>query len=339
MQVTTFAIDLAKSKFQVHGYTQRGEKVVVKTLTRKKLLAFFEAREERCRVVMEACATAHYWARELNALGYQAGLLPPQHVAALVMGNKNDPNDTDAIYEAAQRPNIRAVPVKSEQQQDIMALHRIRDRLIKQRTALTNQIRGLLGERGVVFNKGLAPLRRGIVQWLEEAQGPLCAMIAVLWEEWQDVDRRIANCDRQVTAIYRASPACGLIGEIEGIGTLTATAAVAKIGDATAFASGREFSAWVGLTPRERASGQYRRLGGITKHGDGYLRKLLVHGARAAVLAARNKTDARSRWIQALIARRGMNRAVVALANKNARIVWAMLRTGECYRRPEPLCA
>lgn len=339
MQVTTFAVDLAKSKFQVHGYTVRGEKVVVRTLTRKRFLAFFASRPERCGVVMEACATAHHWARELSARGYPVQLLPPQHVAALVIGSKNDANDADAIFEASQRPKIRPVPIKSEQQQDVLALHRVRDRLIKQRTALVNQIRSLLGERGVVFDKGTAPLRRGVAEWRAQAQGALAGVIGDLCEEWQALDRRIARTERCLHEVYRSSPACGLIGDIEGIGELSATAAVAMIGDGRAFHRGRECAAWLGLTPREHSSGQSRRLGGITKRGDGYLRKLLVHGARSAVLAARHKRDARSRWIQALVARRGMNKAVVALANKNARILWALLRTGECYRRPSPLAA
>lgn len=275
----------------------------------------------------------------MAARGYEAKLLPPQHVAALVFGNKTDANDADAIYEAGHRPKIRPVPVKGEEQQDVLALHRVRDRRMRDRTAVGNQIRGLLGERGVAFAQGSGALRRGLADWLSEAEGPLSEVIGELWAEWQELDRRIALAQRRLEAFYRASPACGLIGEIEGVGQLTATAIVASIGDGSAFGRGRQCAAWLGLTPKEHSSGQHRHLGGITKRGDGYLRKLLVQGARSAVTAAQHKSDARSRWIQALVARRGMNKAAVALANKNARIAWALLRSGECYRRPEALGA
>lgn len=335
MQVTTFAIDLAKKKFQVHGFTALGEKVLAKTLTRGRLLGFFEGQEVRCRVVMEACATAHHWGRVLMELGYQVELLPAQHVAKLVVGNKTDSNDADAIYETAHRPKIRRVAIKSEAQQDVLAVHRVRERLMKARTSLVNQIRGLLGERGVTFSGGLPALRRGLAQWLAEAQGPLVELIGELREEWQELDRRIARQQASLRRTHRHSPGCLLIGEVEGIGELTATAMVASVGDARVFRSGRQFAAWLGLTPGEHSSGARRRLLGITKRGDTYLRTLLIHGARAAVLAARKKADARSRWIQALVARRGHNRAVVAVANKNARIIWALLSTGECYRHPQ----
>lgn len=339
MQITTFAVDLAKTKFQVHGFTAHGEKVLAKTLTRGRLLGFFEGQEGRGRVVMEACGTAHHWARELIKRGYQVELLPAQHVARLVVGNKTDSNDADAIYEAAQRPRIRRVAIKSEAQQEVLAVHRVRERLVKARTTLINQIRGLLSERGVVFGTGVAALRRGLAPWLAEAQGPLAELIGELREEWQALDARIARQEARLRATYRSSPGCQLIGAVEGIGELTATAMVASVGDGRAFSSGRQMAAWLGLTPREHSSGARRRLLGITKRGDTYLRTLLIHGARSAVLAARRKTDARSRWIQALVARRGHNVAVVAVANKNARILWALLRTGECYRRPQAAVA
>lgn len=334
MHITTFAVDLAKNKFQVHGYDCRGQKVFARTLTRKGFSRFFTHREERSRVVMEACAGAHYWARELIKLGYRAELLPPQHVAALVIGSKNDANDADAIFEAAQRPKIRPVAIKSEAQQDVMALHRVRDRLMKARTALTNEIRGLLGERGVVFPKGAATLRGALPLWLaEQTPGLLRWQIEQLWEEWQQLEQRIKRQDQQLHQVYRHESACGQIGAVEGIGELTATAVVASIGDGCSFHSARQFAAWLGLVPREHSSGQRHQLLGITKRGEGYLRKLFVHGGRSVVQAAGGKTDARSRWIQALVARRGKNKAAVAVANKNARIVWAMLHTGECYRR------
>lgn len=340
MQVTTFAVDLAKTRFQVHGFSRRGEQVVAKRLTRRGFERYFAEQADRCRVVMEACSTAHHWARWLQGLGYRVELLPAQHVTALVVGNKTDGNDADAIYEASRRPKVRRVPVKSEAQQDVLALHRVRDRLVKARTALINQIRGLLGERGVVFDRRVGPLRRGLPVWLEQApEGELRWLVEELWAEWQALDERIGRQEARLRAIYRESPGCGLLGDVEGIGELTATALMAVIGDPRVFASGRQCAAWLGLTPREHSSGERRWLQGITKRGDGYVRKLLIHGARAAVLAARHKQDARSRWIQALVARRGHNVAVVAVANKNARIAWALLRTGECYRRPQALAA
>jgi len=334
MQVTTFSVDLAKNKFQVHGFSAVGEKIVAKTLPRAKFLAFLSARSERCRVVMEACATSHHWARELRSAGFHPELLPAQHVAALVVGEKNDANDADAIYEAASRPKIRRVAIKSEPQQDLLALHRVRDRLVRSRTALINQIRGLLAERGVVFAPRTGTLKRALPTWLQASSGPLKILTESLLEEWRLLDQRIGHLEIELKAHYRASPACQRIGAVEGIGVITATAIIASVGDARTFHSGRQFSAWIGLTPRERSSGERRYLGGITKRGDAYLRKLLIHGARAAVQAARRKDDARSRWINALRQRRGMNKAVVALANKNARILHALLSRGEDYRPP-----
>lgn len=340
MNITTFSMDIAKNVFQIQGYTGRREKVLIKRLKRGKVLSFYAEQEGRCRVVMEACGSAHYWGRELAGLGYEVILLPAQHVSALVVGNKTDAHDADAIYEASLRPKIRPVPLKSEEQQALLAVHRIRERLMKGRTALINQIRGLLAEHGVVFSKRVAPLRQGLVEWFSQTdKEALRELISELWEEWQALDERIKHQDRKLARLYRAIPGCGLIGEIGGIGTVTATALVASVGDARVFDSGRQMSAWLGLTPREHSSGDRRQLQGITKRGDGYLRKLLVHGARAVVQRSRHKTDARSRWIQDLVARRGHNKAVVAVANKNARIVWAMLRTGECYRHPQPLAA
>lgn len=334
MQVTTFAVDLAKAKFQVHGYTAQGEKVIARTLTREKFLRFFADRPERCRVAMEACGSAHHWARALRALGFAPELLPPQHVAALLLGNKNDANDTDAIFEAANRPMIRRVPVKTEPQQDLLAAHRVRERLMKARTALINQIRGLLTERGVVFDRRPGTLKCALPRWLEGVEGPLATLIAELREEWVALDARIAQQEARIKTHHRASAECQRLAAVEGIGILTATATVASVGDARAFRSGRQLSAWLGVTPSEHSSGQRRHLGGITKRGDGYLRKLFIHGARAAVRAAERKRDARSRWINDLVARRGVNKAVVAVANKNARIAYALLARGEDYRPP-----
>jgi transposase len=253
-------------------------------------------------------------------------------VAALLIGEKNDANDADAIYEAGNRLKIKPVAIKSESQQDLLALHRVRERLVRTRTALINQIRGLLAERGIVFATRTGSLRRALASGLETARDPLKTLIESLREEWHFLDQRIEQLEIALKAHYRTTPACQRIGQVEGIGVITATAMVAMVGDARTFQSGRQFAAWIGLTPRERSSGERRYLGGITKRGDGYLRKLLIHGARAAVQAARKKDDARSRWVNALAARRGTNKAVVALANKNARILFALLTREEPYR-------
>jgi transposase len=340
MKITVYAVDLAKNKFQVHGFDAHGERRAAKTLSRSGMLKFFDGREAAgVEVVMEACASAHYWGRRLLGLGYRVRLIPAQHVRAYVLGNKTDANDADAIYAVSRRKDIRAVPVKTVAQQDALLVHSTRERLIVARTALINQIRGVLAERGVVFGQKPAVLRHGLIAWLEtpaagESTETLQQWVRARRDEWAALDAQIATCDREMRQWYQATPACAQIGEVEGIGIISATAVVASVGDARQFDSGRQFSSWLGLTPKERSSGAMRHLGGITKRGDGYLRKLLVHGARAAVLAASRKQDTRSRWINALVERRGHNKAVVAVANKNARIVWALLTTGECYRRP-----
>jgi len=339
MKISVYAVDLAKSKFQVHGYDALGERRVAKTLSRAGMRRLFCGQEAHAEVVMEACGAAHYWGRYLKGLGYGVRLIAPQHVKAFVLGNKTDANDTDAIYEASRRTGLRSVPIKSIAQQDALLVHAQRERLVKARTALVNQLRGELAERGVVFGKKTGVLRRGVVGFVDQPADDEVTPYLQCWvrerlEEWQGLDERIQACERQMQQWYRATPACVRIGAVEGIGVITATAAVASVGDARQYDSGRHFSAWLGLTPKERSSGQMRHLGGITKRGDSYLRKLLVHGARSAVLAAQRKTDTRSRWINALVARRGHNKAVVALANKNARILWALLSRGECYRPP-----
>ena len=340
MKISVFSVDLAKNKFQVHGFDALGERRLAKTLSRSGMQRLFLAQDARGEVVMEACGSAHYWGRYLEGLGYRVRLLAAQHVKPFVVGNKTDANDADAIYEASRRTGIRPVSIKSIAQQDALLVHAHRERLVKARTALVNQLRGELAERGVVFGKRIDVLRRSVMAFLEQDTGGEITVYLRCWvserlAEWRALAEQIEACDREMQQWYRATPACAQIGAIEGIGVITATATVATVatvGDARQYESGRHFSAWLGLTPKERSSGQMRHLSGITKRGDSYLRKLFVHGARSAVLAATRKTDARSRWINALVERRGHNKAVVALANKNARIVWALLSSGECYR-------
>jgi transposase len=343
MEITVFSVDLAKSKFQVHGFDARGEKRYGKTLKRSDFLPFFQRQAQRCEVVMEACGSAHHWGRRLSTLGYRVRLIPPQFVKPFVVGNKTDANDADAIYEASRRDKIRSVPIKRIEQQDALLSHSTREQWIKVRTAVVNQIRGELAERGIIFGKRIAVLRQGLKSLLAEPlSGELtaafCQWLRQRLEDWQLLDGRIKACERAMQAHYEATPACEQIGQACGIGLMTATATVAMVGDARQFRSARHFSAWLGVTPKEHSSGERRQLGGLTKRGDIYLRKLYVHGARAVVNASTRRATLgkalteRDQWIQALIARRGFNKACVAVANKNARMVWAMLTSGECYR-------
>lgn len=298
MKITTYAVDLAKNKFQVHGYDRGGERRVAKTLSRLGMLRFFDGREAGVEVVMEACGSAHYWGRRLLGLGYRVRLIPAQHVRGHVLGNKTDANDAEAIYAVSRRTDIRAVAVKTVAQQDALLVHVTRERLMRARTALINQVRGVLGERGVVFGRQAAVLRRALAVWLEEAPGgeitvALQQWVRQRWEEWAALEGQIGECERQMHQWYGATPACAQIGAVEGVGVITATAVVASVGEARQFDSGRHFASWVGLTPKEHSSGQRRQLGGITKRGDGYLRKLLVHGARCARRGARRPAQAR----------------------------------------------
>jgi transposase len=262
--------------------------------------------------------------------------MAPQYVKPYIKTNKNDYNDAEGINEAVGRPAMRYVGIKSAWQQDIQALHRVRSRLMQSRTALANHIRGLLMEYGIVIPKQLGQLRRGLPIILADTDNELSsgmrALFAELREELKDLDARIIKKDQQVLAIHRASELSQRLGEVEGIGPLTATAFVSAIGDANMFTRGRDCSAWLGLVPRQYSTGGKTILGSISKRGDRYLRTILIHGARSVISKADKKTDARSRWIQQLKSRVGMNKASVALANKNARILWALMASGERYR-------
>lgn len=335
MNITTLGIDIAKTVFQLHGTDGRGKVTLRKRLRRSQLLAFMQQLPP-CLVGMEACAGAHYWAKKFQACGHTVKLIAPQYVKPYVKTNKNDYNDAEAINEAVTRPNMRFVGIKADWQQDIQALHRVRSRLMQSRTTLVNQIRGLLQEYGVVFPRQIGQLRRGLPLILADTANELSdqarALFAALYEELQAVDRRIAEQDKQLLAIHKASELCQRLGEVEGIGPLTATAFVSALGDAGMFRRGRECSAWLGLVPRQFSSGGKTVLGGISKRGDRYLRTNLIHGARSVIARAEGKTDARSLWLMQLKARVGMNKACVALANKNARILWALMASGERYR-------
>ena len=339
MKVTTLGIDLAKSIFRVHGVDDRGTVVLRRQLARKQLLSVL-ANLPPCLVGMEACAGAHYWARELETLGHTVRLMSPQFVAPYRKSQKNDGNDAAAICEAVGRPSMRFVPVKSPAQQDVQAAHRIRFQLIKWRTALANEMRGLLGEYGIVVAKGIAPLRRQLPLILEDSENQLSGffreMLGEMAERFKLVDQRIRQYDLKIEHVFRQDERCQRLARVEGVGSLIATALVAAVGNAHDFKSGRELSAWLGLVPRQHSSGGRNVLLGISKRGDRYLRTLLIHGARAAVRVVERHRDHRSVAMNRLKLRHGPNVAAVALANHNARVLWALLTRGEEYR---PRCA
>jgi transposase len=333
--MSVLGIDIAKQVFHVVGMDDSGHVVLRKRLARSTLLTFM-ANVPPLRIGMEACGSAHYWARQFCEHGHDVRLIAPQFIKAYVKSPKNDARDAEAICEAVTRPTMRFVSIKRVEQQDLQALHRVRERLIKARTALVNEIRGLLSEYGIILPQSLAKFRALIVDKLHEEQAKLTTLSAeVFWhlyDEFRALEKRLEYYDEKLAAIGQAHPECQRLQTIPGIGPVTATALIAAIGDVTQFKNGRQLAAWLGLVPREHSTGGKPRLLGISKRGDRYLRKLLVHGARATLRWVDTRSDDRSRWLKALVARRGKNRAAVALANKNARIVWALLAHSQEYR-------
>ena len=285
---------------------------------------------------MEACSSAHHWARRFQQMGIEVRLISPQYVTPFVKTNKNDRNDAEAIVEAASRPAMRFVTVKSVDQQDMMAAHRVRELLVRQRTALINQIRGLLGERGITIAQSPEAVHRAMPEILKACEGELTVfcrtLVTELLQQVHGLEERIAQAEAWIKAFMKRSALCKKITAIDGVGPITATAIVAAVGEAKEFKNGRHLAAWLGLVPRQYSSGGKSRLKGISKRGDTYLRTLLIHGARSVLRYTAGKTDARSRWLQDLIARRGYNRAAVALANKNARVIQALLSSEATYQ-------
>jgi transposase len=335
MKITTIGLDIAKSIFHLFAVNQMGRYVKKKQLKRAQLLRYF-AQLEPCVVAMEACGGANYWAREMKALGHEVKLIAPQYVKPFVKGNKNDYNDAEAIAEAAQRPTMRFVPIKCVEQQDIQNLHCQRERIKKARTALANQIRGLLAEYGVVINKGIRAVRQGLPDILEDADNGLTMrsreLFADLLEELRALDERHKHSEQHIEVSNRDNEICERLDEILGIGPITASAVYAAAGDGKNFVNGRHFSAWIGLVPGQHSTGGKPTLLGISKRGNVYLRTLFIHGARSVLQRTEGKTDRFSLWAQALLARRGHNKACVAVANKIARTAWVIMARGETYR-------
>lgn len=337
--ITTLGIDLAKDVFQLHGTDNQGNKILSKRLSRNKL-ASYVANLTPCLIGMEACGGSHYWARTFRAMGHEVKLMSPQFVKPYVKTNKNDHADAEAIAEAVTRPTMRFVGIKEIAHQDIQALHRYRERLVKNRTQLTNHIRGLLHEYGIIVAKGLSSLQKKLPEILtDETNQELTPMNRELFSDAYDelcaLNKRIDKYTQKIEQLSKTDERCKNLSTIPGIGPITATAMIAAVGDPHVFKKGRQMSAYFGLVPKHVASGHTIRTLGISKRGDRYLRSLLIHGARSVVKTANKKTDARSLWIQQLVGRCGMNKAIVALANKNARIAWAVMTSNTTYLAKE----
>ena len=334
MNITTVGLDLAKSVFHVVCLNEHNKEVRRKMLRRNQVRQFF-AQLPPCKVGMEACATSHYWGRELMALGHDVKLIPPQHVKPMVQGNKNDYNDAFAIAETVNRPKITFVAVKTVEEHDMQAIHRMRSQCIRDRTALSNSTRGLLGEYGICFSRGLVTLRKMIPELLEDAENGLSMrfrnLLARRYEQLVELDEHIAFYTKELELLSQQDEACQRLQTIPGFGPIVASAFRSTLGDGSAYPRGRNAAASLGLVPRQYSSGGKNVLLGISKRGDRYLRKLLVHGARTVVLHAANRDDPLSRWINRIRERRGYNRAAVAMANKMARMGWAILRNNTSY--------
>jgi transposase len=340
--VKTIGLDIAKSVFQVHGVDADGQAVIRRKLKRRYVLAFFQ-KVPSCLIGMEACATSHHWSRELQALGHRVRLMPPAYVRPYVKRQKNDAADAEAICEAVTRANMRFVETKTTEQQSCLALHRTRHLFIRQQTSVINAIRAHLAEFGIVAPVG----RKGVEQLLEavanarEQRIPALARacIAALGAQLRGLKAQILEFDRQIMLWHRSHETSKRLDEVPGVGPALATALVASIADPKAFRSGRDFSAWIGLVPKQHSSGGKERLGSISKQGDRYLRSLFMAGALAIIRYAKIYGSKHRPWLTALLARRPTKVAAIALANKLARMVWAMMSRGERYKEPVALAA
>lgn len=341
-EITTIGLDIAKSVFQVHGIDAFGAVIVRRQLRRSQVLPFFR-KLSGCVIGIEACATAHHWARELENVGHEVRLMPPRYVKPYVKRNKNDAADAEAICEAVQRPTMRFVPIKSPEQQSVLMLHRTRQLFIRQRTALINAIRAHLAEFGIVAGigrHGVEKLLDLITRGEDERIPPAAhACLMALAAQLAMVKRQILEADRRLLAWHRTSKTSKRLEAIPGVGPLIATALVASIPDPNVFRSGRDLSAWIGLVPKQSSTGGKERLGSITKAGNRYLRSLLVVGALSVIRRAKQLGYTRHPWLVRLMERRSVKIAAIALANKIARIAWAMMARNESYRTPLPASA
>jgi transposase len=335
MQIRSVGIDLGKTTFHLVALDDNGKVLLKKKFTQKQLITF-TANMQTSLIGMEACGGAHFLGRALRAQGHDVKLIPAQFVKPFVKSNKNDFLDAEAIAEAVDRQNMRFVPIKTDDQLDLQALHRVRDRLIARRTSVINQLRAFLLERGLVFARSPAKLRERMPEILENADEDLTPrmrnLLAMLWNEWKDLELQIEEMNDEVERIASSDAGCMRLRQIPGIGPLVATAIVAAIGNGAAFHKGREFAAWLGIVPRQYSTGGKARLYGISKRGNNYLRKILIHGARAVVLRSKRDRIAIGAWMTALEARAPRNVLIVATANKLARIAWAVLSSGQDYR-------
>lgn len=335
MEICAVGIDLAKNVFQVHGADKHGRPALKRTFSRSKVLVFF-SKLPPCLIGMEACSSSHHWARELLALGHEVKLMPPQYVKPYVKTNKNDAADAEAICEALVRPTMRFVEIKSPDQQVLLLIHRERDGAIKERTALINRLRATLAEFG--FSIPIGPSR--MQHWFRNEYGSVehrCSEllkrhVIKMRQRLESLEQHIASLDNEINQSSRDSEACTRLETVPGIGRLTASALVASVGEGRTFKSGRQFAAWLGLVPKQHSSGGKQRLQGISKRGDGYLRRMLIHGARAVIRHMNPKRNTTA-WLMSLSARAHKNVVIVAMANKLARIAWALLRKGGSYRQ------
>ena len=339
MTITTIGLDLAKSWFQVHGVDANGQVLVRRKLKRGEVLPYFQS-VARCLVGMEACATAHHWSRELSAFGHTVKLMPPAYVKAYVKRNKNDAADAEAICEAVTRPTMRFVPVKDAEQQSVLLLHRVRSLLVRQRTMLVNALRAHMAEFGIIAPQGLRNIEvlTKIIAHEQERLPELARpILQLLVDQLTDTIDRAKDIEVQLARWHKQSPVSQLLATVPGVGIMGASAVAATVIDPKLFHSGREFAAWLGMTPRQNSSGGKERLGRTSKRGDKYIRSLLIAGAVAVLRHARNKATRDGEWVRNLLARKPTKVAAVALANKTARILWAVMMRGDGYRAKELL--
>lgn len=335
MHITSVGIDLGKTTFHLVALDEHGKVVERKKYSRKQLLAY-TANLQSSLIGIEACGGAHFLGVALREQGHEVRLIPAQFVKPFRKSNKNDFLDAEAIAEAVSRQNMRFVPIKTDEQLDLQAMHRVRDRLVQRRTALINQIRGFLLERGITFAKGPAHLRKNMPAILEDAEQNLTPrmrnLLAQVWQEWKQLEIDIDTITEQIERISNEDEACKRLRQVPGIGPLVSTAMVAAVGNGAAFRKGREFAAWLGLVPRQYSTGGKTTLYGISKRGNIYLRRMFIHGARAVLLRVKYDTAGLGQWVHQLEARAPRNKVIVAIANKLARIAWSVLFREQEYR-------